>query len=77
MAHVTDYDVWHEEEGEVTVEMVIERLHANLALAQRAIADIVDGISALPHETAGAMKHAVMTAPDRIGAEAKRRIAIF
>jgi 5'-methylthioadenosine phosphorylase len=77
MAHVTDYDVWHEEEGEVTVEMVIERLHANLALAQRAVADVVDGVGALPHETAGAMKFAVMTAPDRIGDEAKRRLAAF
>jgi 5'-methylthioadenosine phosphorylase len=77
MAHVTDYDVWHEEEGEVTVEMVIERLHANLALAQRAIADIVDAVGTLPHESAGAMKFAVMTAPDRINPDAQARIALL
>ena len=39
MAHVTDYDVWHDEEDPVTVEMVIERLHANLSIAQQAIAN--------------------------------------
>ncbi len=37
MAHVTDYDVWHEAEGPVTVEMVVRTLQANLTLAQQAI----------------------------------------
>jgi 5'-methylthioadenosine phosphorylase len=77
MAHVTDYDVWHEEEGEVTVEMVIERLHANLELAQKAIINIVAGVDALPHESAGAMKFAVMTARERITAEARERTKLL
>jgi 5'-methylthioadenosine phosphorylase len=38
MAHVTDYDVWHESEEPVTVEMVIRVLSANTRLAQRTIA---------------------------------------
>lgn len=41
MAHVTDYDVWHESEDPVTVEMVIQRLNANVTLAQQAIATLV------------------------------------
>jgi 5'-methylthioadenosine phosphorylase len=77
MAHVTDYDVWHEEEGEVTVEMVIERLHANLAIAQQAIRKIVAGADALPHECAGASRYAVMTAPERIPAETRARLSGF
>lgn len=77
MAHVTDYDVWHEEEGEVTVEIVIERLHANLELAQKAIVNIVDSVDELPHESAGAMRFAVMTARERISAEAKERLALL
>jgi 5'-methylthioadenosine phosphorylase len=77
MAHVTDYDVWREEEGEVTVEMVIKRLHANLALAQQAIAQIAATVGALPHESAGASRHAVMTAPDRISADAKDRLKLI
>jgi 5'-methylthioadenosine phosphorylase len=77
MAHVTDYDVWHEEEGEVTVEMVIERLQANLELAQKAIVNIVDSVDELPHESAGAMRCAVMTAGERIDEEAKERVALL
>ncbi len=37
MAHVTDYDVWHESEEPVTVEMVIKILSANTRLAQKAV----------------------------------------
>ena len=37
MAHITDYDVWHESEDAVTVSMVIERLHANVDLARQTI----------------------------------------
>ncbi len=77
MAHVTDYDVWRDEEGEVTVEMVIKRLHANLALAQQAIMQIAATVGALPHESAGASRHAVMTAPNRISADAKDRLKLI
>lgn len=37
MAHITDYDVWHDEEGPVTVEQVIRVLQNNTQLAQDAI----------------------------------------
>jgi 5'-methylthioadenosine phosphorylase len=37
MAHITDYDVWHESEAAVTVEMVIQTLHKNTSLAQEAV----------------------------------------
>lgn len=77
MAHVTDYDVWHESEEAVTLAMVIERLHANLTLAQQAIASLAPVISALPHESAGAMRYATLTAPDRISAQARERVALL
>lgn len=77
MAHVTDYDVWHEEEGEVTVDMVIQRLNDNLALAQRAIANLAPVVATLPHESAGAMRYAVMTARDRISPEARERLRLL
>jgi 5'-methylthioadenosine phosphorylase len=41
MAHVTDYDVWHEEEDPVSVEALIATLNQNTALAQHVIADVV------------------------------------
>jgi hypothetical protein len=57
--------------------MVIERLHANLELAQRALLNIVDVIDTLPHESAGASKFAVMTARDRISPEARERLKLL
>lgn len=42
MAHVTDYDCWHESEAHVTVEMVIRTLQANTATAQAAISRLVE-----------------------------------
>jgi 5'-methylthioadenosine phosphorylase len=77
MAHVTDYDVWHEEEEPVTVEMVIQRLHDNLAIAQQAITNIVPVIETLPHESEGAVKFAVMTSRDRISAAARERLRLI
>jgi 5'-methylthioadenosine phosphorylase len=41
MAHVTDYDVWHEEEETVTVAMLIANLQANAALSKETIARLV------------------------------------
>ena len=41
MAHVTDYDVWHEEEEAVNVAMLIANLMANAALSKRTIAELV------------------------------------
>lgn len=39
----TDYDVWHES-GEVSVELVIENLHANARNVQRIVRDVVTRI---------------------------------
>ncbi len=77
MAHVTDYDVWHESEEAVTVAMVIDRLNANLTLAQRAIANLAPVVAGLPHESAGAMGSAIMTARDRITPEARERVKLL
>jgi 5'-methylthioadenosine phosphorylase len=41
MAHVTDYDVWHEEEEAVSVQMLIDNLRANAALSKETIAHLV------------------------------------
>jgi len=42
MAHITDYDSWHEEEEAVTVEMVMATFSKNIELAQKAIARTVE-----------------------------------
>jgi len=41
MAHVTDYDVWHESEESVTVDMVVKTLAANTELAQLSLRNLI------------------------------------
>lgn len=77
MAHVTDYDVWRELEEAVTLSMVIDRLNANLALAQKAIANLVSLVPSLPHESGGCMCNAVITARERISPEARERVKLL
>lgn len=48
MAHVTDYDVWHESEEAVTVEAVIANLNANVEVAKQAIHNTVVKLAGEP-----------------------------
>lgn len=48
MAHVTDYDVWHESEEAVTVEAVIANLNANVTIAKAAIRNAVAKLAGQP-----------------------------
>jgi 5'-methylthioadenosine phosphorylase len=70
LACVTDYDVWHDTEEAVTVEMVIENLQHNV---EHAKAIVGGAIQALPAERGGcpcpdALANAIITAPDSIPA---------
>lgn len=40
MAHVTDYDVWHDDKGPVSVDRVLQVLRGNTSLAQQAISHV-------------------------------------
>lgn len=59
MAHVTDYDVWHVSEAPVTVEMVIQTLNKNTAVAQEAVRHLA---GTLDHERRCECGHALATA---------------
>ncbi len=48
MAHVTDYDVWHDTEDAVTVEAIIATLNANIEVAKQAIRNVVASLSDEP-----------------------------
>ncbi len=41
MGHVTDYDVWHTSQAPVTVELIIQVLNQNTAIAQRSVRILV------------------------------------
>jgi len=67
MAHVTDYDVWHVSEAPVTLEMVIQTLNKNTALAQEAVRLLVKNLKHERHcECGHALSAALITRQDAI-----------
>ena len=81
MAHVTDYDCWHISEEPVTVEMVINTLSHNTAVAQNTLIRLVDLVSeedsSVACECDQALKNAIMTNPEKINAETKSRLHLL
>jgi 5'-methylthioadenosine phosphorylase len=76
IALVTDYDCWHPEHDSVTIEMVINYLNRNSANAQNLIAGTVARLAgSSPSCKCGhALRHAIITSPDKITPEAKQRL---
>lgn len=76
VALVTDYDCWHETEEAVTVEAVLSTLHRNVALAKQilraAMPTLKHPIECACHR---ALDHAILTAPNRISAAARKKLA--
>jgi len=79
MAHITDYDVWHETEEEVNVEMLLSTLHASTELAQEAIRTLVPRLARAERTCAcdAALATAFITQRDRIPAQAKEKLALI
>lgn len=80
MAMVTDYDNWRHKEGydDVTVEAVVGNLLENSALARRIIRAVVTAIPSEPDPAAAcALENAIMTAPEKISPENRRRLALI
>jgi 5'-methylthioadenosine phosphorylase len=79
LAMVTDYDCWHTEHASVTVEMVIDNLRANAALAQeivRAAAQRV-GVQRPASKAHQALRHALMTPVDSVPAATRRKVDLL
>lgn len=78
VALVTDYDCWHETEQEVTVEAVLAVLQKNVDTAKRIIQAAVRSV---PRERTcpckQAARYAIMTAPDLIPPETRRRLELL
>jgi 5'-methylthioadenosine phosphorylase len=76
IALVTDYDCWHPEHDQVTVEMIIANLTQNAKTAQQVIAGAV---AMLPFERtcecASALKYAIITRPDAVPDDTRKRLA--
>lgn len=78
LALVTDYDCWHEEEEDVSVGMVVETMRKNTLLAKQVLRRFAEDSAAAAGCACGeAARHAVMTAPEAITAEARKRLELF
>ena len=78
LAMITDYDVWHDAEEDVSVEVVTSNLRANNQAAHAIIRQVVTG--GLPERVCGcgsSLEQAVMTAPDRIPDDTKTWLSVL
>jgi 5'-methylthioadenosine phosphorylase len=78
MAHVTDYDVWHEIEAPVTVSMVIRQLLANAEVAKAAVVNAVQRLRDAPPSPFGnALQDAIITNRDAIPPDVVARLQLL
>ena len=76
MAHVTDYDVWHETEEPVSVDMLLATLAANAKLAQDAIRILVRRLAAAERtcECKDSLGLALITQRDLVPEDLRKRL---
>ena len=78
MAHVTDYDVWHIAEEEVSVEMVIRTMQKNTEYAQQALRNLIeDWEEPVDCPCQHALENVIMTKPDIIPAETRQKLDLL
>lgn len=78
LALVTDYDVWHETAGDVTVESVVTILQENVRTARQLIRRAIGQLPAerrCPCPTA--LRDAIITAPEAIPPTASQRLHVL
>ena len=78
MAHVTDYDVWHETEEAVTVEAVIRMLMHNAEVAVAAVANAIELLAESgPSPYANALQDALITDRKAVPPEVVDRLELI
>ena len=78
MAHVTDYDVWHQEQEPVSVGAVITVLNRNTHIATQAIAHLAKHLTGDHQcECADALATALITQPERIPPETRQKLDLL
>jgi len=79
LAHITDYDVWHESEETVTVQMIVRRLQANVKLARKTLRRLIPRLAeSMPAcECANALDTALITDKGKIPPETKEKLRLI
>ena len=79
IAMVTDYDVWHEEHGVVTVDLVVQNLLRNAEMGKKILSEALAGIPETREHCPcyNALKDAVITNPAMIPKETRERLDLL
>jgi 5'-methylthioadenosine phosphorylase len=79
LALVTDYDCWHPDHAQVTVEMIIQNLHRNAVNAQKVIQETVALLAENPPPSSShsALKHAILTPLDKFPPQTQEKLALL
>jgi 5'-methylthioadenosine phosphorylase len=75
---VTDYDCWHTEEETVSADLIIQNMRKNVQNAKRLIRLAVTKIPKTRDcLCAQALKDAIVTSPEEISAETRKKLDII
>lgn len=78
LAFVTDYDVWHEAEEDVSVELVVQNLMQNVQTAQTIVRRMASSDSvATSCGCDRALENAIITSRDLIPPETRKRLGLL
>lgn len=79
MALVTDYDCWHPEHDQVTVDLIIDNLRRNATNAQKIIQEAIARLSQSfpPSEAHSALKYAILTPLDQAPPATKEKLSVL
>lgn len=77
IAHVTDYDVWHQHEEPVTVEMIIKTLNRNSNLVLQALSNLVENLPDEECSCNSALQTALTSNPDAIDPPSKQKLSLL
>ncbi len=76
--HITDYDVWHQSEDTVSVELIFKIINQNLDLAQKAIKSLADNFNASRNcDCPNALQHAFTTASSKISEDTYQKLELL
>jgi 5'-methylthioadenosine phosphorylase len=77
LAMVTDYDVWHESEADVSVEVVLSNLQANSEAAMDILRHVAEtGLPERRCQCLAALDHAIVTDSGQISAKTRERLRV-
>lgn len=74
LAAITDYDVWHDAHEDVTADLILANLRANVETAKRIVRLAVEGLAPCGDACANALATALVTPFELVPEETKERL---